>query len=120
MRRPWRRCSCTYAAWADSGSPRRGVNPGIVSRRVVVSGRVQGVGFRESLVDVARGAGVVGWVRNLRDGTVEALVQGEAQRVDRVTAWCRHGPPAARVTHVDVSAVDVDPSIADFVRRPTA
>lgn len=92
----------------------------MIARRIVVSGRVHGVGFRESLVAVATREHVAGWVRNVRDGTVEAFVQGESEAVERIIAWCRHGPPAARVTQLDVTAREVDGSIGDFHRRPTA
>ena len=75
-----------------------------VRRRVVVSGRVQGVWFRESCRDAAVAAGVVGWVRNLADGTVEAVFEGPEAAVERAVAWCREGPPRARVDAVDVTA----------------
>ncbi|HZQ61711.1 MAG TPA: acylphosphatase [Casimicrobiaceae bacterium] len=90
-----------------------------IARRVVVSGRVQGVGFRESLVHLARRVGLVGWVRNVRDGTVEALLQGDERAVEHLIAWCRQGPPAAQVTQLEVSSRDVDDTIADFSRRAT-
>jgi acylphosphatase len=73
----------------------------MVRRRVVVHGRVQGVFFRGATQVEARAAGVAGWVRNLPDGTVEAVFEGPADRVDRLLAFCAHGPPAARVTRLD-------------------
>ena len=91
-----------------------------VARRLVIAGRVQGVGFREATVDAARAAGVAGWVRNRLDGTVEALVQGDAAAVDRVIDWCRRGPRIARVAKVDVAAAEPDPSLDGFRRAPTA
>jgi acylphosphatase len=72
--------------------------------RVVVSGRVQGVWFRESCRDAAVAAGASGWVRNLADGTVEAVFEGPEAAVERVVAWCREGPPRARVDEVQVTA----------------
>src|SRR5262249_18640506 len=86
-----RRCSdcCCWRA----GAQRDGVSP--LVRRIVVSGRVQGVGFRYALADEARARGVDGWVRNLRDGTVEAVLAGTQPSVDAVIAWARVGPPAA-------------------------
>ena len=68
--------------------------------RLVIEGRVQGVGFRAWMVDVANAMGVDGWVRNRRDGAVEALVAGEPAAVERVLAKTREGPPTSRVTAV--------------------
>jgi acylphosphatase len=70
---------------------------------VVVSGRVQGVCFRESCREQARAAGVDGWVRNLMDGRVEAVFEGQPAAVQRVVAWCRNGPARARVDAVEVA-----------------
>jgi acylphosphatase len=72
--------------------------------RVTVHGRVQGVWYRESCRRQAVAAGIAGWVRNNADGTVEAVVEGQSQAVDRVIAWMRQGPPSALVTSVEVSA----------------
>ncbi|MEP7207718.1 MAG: acylphosphatase [Casimicrobiaceae bacterium] len=88
-----------------------------VARCVVISGRVQGVGFRESLIATATALGAVGWVRNRADGTVEACVQGEADVVERAIAWCHRGPPAARVTQVTTDAVESDPGLRRFACR---
>jgi acylphosphatase len=75
-----------------------------VRRRVIVSGRVQGVWFRESCRDVAAADSVSGWVRNLSTGAVEVVLEGAEDAVDRVVEWCREGPPRARVDSVDVRA----------------
>jgi acylphosphatase len=69
-----------------------------VSYKVVISGRVQGVSFRASMRDAALRLGVLGWVRNREDRAVEALVQGEETRVERLLEWARVGPPGAEVT----------------------
>jgi len=69
---------------------------------VYVSGRVQGVFFRESCQEQAQLAGVDGWVRNLADGRAEAVLEGSAATVDRVVAWCHEGPRRARVDRVEV------------------
>ena len=70
---------------------------------IVVAGLVQGVAFRAATVDAARRLGVKGWVRNLPDGRVEAEAEGERARVEALVAWCRRGPPAARVEDVQVA-----------------
>jgi acylphosphatase len=71
--------------------------------RVLVTGHVQGVGFRWSTERMARQEGLVGWVRNRRDGRVEAAFEGEADAVARAVEWCRHGPRGARVEDVAVT-----------------
>lgn len=71
--------------------------------RVLVSGRVQGVFFRDSLRTEASLRGVAGWARNLADGRVEVALEGDAAAVDLVVAWCRRGPPRADVTGIEVS-----------------
>ena len=73
-----------------------------VARRFLISGRVQGVGFRWFTHDVAERAGVTGWVRNLPDGRVEAWVEGDEEAVTRVEAALRSGPRGARVEKVYV------------------
>jgi acylphosphatase len=72
----------------------------IKCERFRVSGRVQGVGFRAAAWNEARRLGLAGWVRNLPDGRVETLAQGEAGQVDAYCEWLQRGPPAARVTEV--------------------
>jgi acylphosphatase len=74
----------------------------VIARRFVISGRVQGVGFRWFTRDAAVREGAKGWVRNLPDGRVEAFVEGDAESVERVERALRHGPGGARVQHVDV------------------
>jgi len=87
--------------------------------RVVISGRVQGVGFRAFVERQAHKRGVRGWVRNRRDGTVEAVAQGDDDDVERIVAWCRRGPPAARVATVATEVLDVDPALESFELRKT-
>jgi acylphosphatase len=69
--------------------------------RALVSGRVQGVFFRAETREQARRLGVAGWVRNLSDGRVEVLAEGEALSVRNLMDWCRNGPPHARVVLVE-------------------
>jgi acylphosphatase len=80
----------------------------MIARRLTISGEVQGVGFRYALADEARARNLRGWVRNRRDGTVEAIVAGDEADVHALIAWARRGPPAARV-----SGVTVEPATAD-------
>jgi acylphosphatase len=80
-----------------------------VARRFVISGRVQGVGFRYFARDAALREGVTGWVRNLPDGTVEARIEGEREAVTRVERALRVGPRGARVDEVFVD--DEDPAM---------
>jgi acylphosphatase len=72
-------------------------------RRLVIGGRVQGVGFRISCARSAETAGVSGWVRNLPDGRVEVVLEGTGEAVAEVEAWCARGPRMARVTKVDAT-----------------
>jgi len=81
---------------------------------VVISGMVQGVAFRFSMRDAANNAGVTGWVRNAPDGTVEAVIEGDKKRVNSVIDWSRHGPPAARVTGVDIRKEGYSGEYSDF------
>ena len=74
----------------------------IVRKRVVVTGRVQGVLLRDSTRRVAQRHGVGGWVRNTRDGAVEAVFEGAPEAVERLVAFCREGPPGASVDEIEV------------------
>jgi acylphosphatase len=85
-----------------------------IARRFVIRGRVQGVGFRWFVSDVAQREAVAGWVRNRPDGSVEAHVQGEADAVARFEQALRRGPRAARVDGVDGRAVEPDAAERDF------
>ena len=75
----------------------------MIRRRVVVHGLVQGVFFRDSVRRRAVDAGVSGWVRNTREGTVEAVLEGEPDAVAQLVAFCREGPRGARVERVDAT-----------------
>lgn len=76
-----------------------------IARRLLVAGRVQGVGYRESMRVAAESLGVSGWVRNLRDGRVEAVVSASPEALAAIIAWAHHGPSSAKVDRVDVEPV---------------
>jgi acylphosphatase len=92
----------------------------VIAQHLVIRGRVQGVGYRYAMTEVAEALGVSGWVRNRRDGTVEAVVQGDAELVERLVAWCRRGPVGASVTAVAADPHAVDVALDGFAARPTA
>lgn len=81
---------------------------------VFVSGKVQGVFFRAHLAERARKLGVAGLVRNLADGRVEAVMEGEEERVQQIIAWCHIGPSEARVEDVVVQWEDFEGEFQDF------
>ena len=86
----------------------------VTRAHVYVTGYVQGVFFRHSMAKRARDLGVRGWVRNLDDGRVEAVVEGEESDVEVVVDWCRSGPPHATVEHVEVSWEPVTQEFSGF------
>lgn len=81
---------------------------------LIVSGRVQGVCFRDETQRAARTFGVSGWVRNKRDGTVEAIVEGAKKDVISLINWCNTGPPISRVEKVEVSWQDYLGEFSEF------
>jgi acylphosphatase len=86
--------------------------------RIVVRGRVQGVGYRDWAIGEARPLGIPGWVRNRGDGGVEIHAVGDAEAVAALIEKCRRGPWAARVTKVTTSPAEAEP-LTEFSRRPT-
>ena len=88
--------------------------------RLTITGRVQGVGYRDWVVATGQRLGLAGWVRNRRDGAVEALIVGDDTAVGRMIDACRNGPPLARVDEIDVEPVDLDILPEGFTRLPTA
>jgi acylphosphatase len=92
----------------------------IETRLVRVRGRVQGVGYRHACVQQARALGVTGWVRNRMDDSVEAMLQGSREQLDRMCAWMRDEMPAALVEEMDVSDVPAPfPRLEGFEQRAT-
>jgi acylphosphatase len=81
---------------------------------------VQGVWFREGMRQEAQRLGVAGWVRNRRDGTVEAVVQGSPAAIDAIVAWARRGPEAAEVERLEVAEASGESELDTFEKRPTA
>ncbi|MGJ3245659.1 MAG: acylphosphatase [Elainellaceae cyanobacterium] len=78
----------------------------VTCAHVFISGQVQGVGYRASTRDMAKRLNLTGWVRNLRDGRVEALFEGSAGAIDEILRWCHEGPPSAVVNHIEVQYED--------------
>ena len=94
----------------------------IITRRLFIHGRVQGVGFRWSLNAEASALGLKGWVRNRIDGCVEAVLIGNAEAVDTLTVWAHHGPTSARVDRVTINdepTTEKEMSCKRFEKRPT-
>jgi len=90
----------------------------MLSRRVMIAGKVQGVGFRAWVQDNAREHGLLGWVRNRYDGTVEAFFQGDDMAVEGMLDACIDGPLYAVVSGVEVFPETVDLALRQFIIRP--
>lgn len=82
--------------------------------RLLISGRVQGVGYRAAALHKARSLGLCGWVRNLRSGQVELCAEGPKEVLEELVEWCRRGPPAARVTFVETTPSAATGEFHDF------
>ncbi len=95
--------------------PSRGAEP-MSAKRLRITGRVQGVGFRDWMVRRAAALGVAGWVRNAADGSVEALVAGEAAAVEELLRACRRGPRLAEVVSIEEDLAEA-PDQPGFLRR---
>lgn len=88
-----------------------------VRAHVLIGGRVQGVYFRSYTQDMAERSNVTGWVRNLYDGRVEAVFEGEKEDVEKVIDWCHHGPPGAHVMNVSVTWQPYSGEFSSFAIR---
>jgi acylphosphatase len=93
-------------------------NPALITRQIRLHGRVQGVYFRESMCQQAAQMGITGWVRNRRDGTLEAMIQGTEDAVRQMLEWAKRGPEMAGVTDMEVT--EGSGRYAEFERRGTA
>jgi acylphosphatase len=91
----------------------------IITLHLSITGRVQGVGFRESMRLIAQALNVTGWVRNRADGSVEATVQGDAGAVEQLVNWCHNGPPGANVKYVNTRLVEEAETFIAFSRWAT-
>ena len=90
-----------------------------ITRRLRIRGQVQGVNLREALRQRAKQLKITGWVQNRLDGSVEAIVQGEAFAIDAIVEWARQGPPGARVDSLDVETADDEGNYDSFDKKPT-
>lgn len=86
---------------------------------VYISGFVQGVGFRAYVRSKSRKIGVFGWVRNLSDGRVEVVLQGEKEKIDKVLFYCNRGPFFANVTNIVVDWEEVSERFSEFTKKVT-
>ena len=91
----------------------------MIARRLIVTGRVQGVFYRNWSVETARALGVLGWVRNLRSGEVELLAIGSEDAVSQMIERCREGPAGAKVEQVEATKAEPEP-LQGFSKKPTA
>ncbi|MBA5689359.1 acylphosphatase [Rugamonas apoptosis] len=91
-----------------------------MAKRLVIEGRVQGVGYRAAFARQAETLGLDGWVRNRRDGAVEACVHGEPAAMDTIIVWARRGPPSAQVAQVTVEECSAEGLVGGLRILPTA
>ena len=91
----------------------------IITLHLFITGRVQAVGFRESMRLIAQALNITGWVRNRADGSVEATVQGDAAAVEQLVNWCHNGPPGANVKYVNANLVADAETFIAFSRWAT-
>ncbi|OZI33712.1 acylphosphatase [Bordetella genomosp. 5] len=89
----------------------------IETLHIIVRGKVQGVGYRHATVRRAHLVGATGWVQNMEDGTVEALIQGTPDQVDQMLEWLRRGPPAAVVTDIETRRDDTEKRFRHFAQH---
>jgi len=90
-----------------------------IRAHVIISGRVQGVCYRQGAFQKAVGLGLKGWVRNLHNGDVEAVFEGEENLVEKMLEWCKEGPSLAKVLHMEVDKQSCLDSFSDFSIKST-
>ena len=90
------------------------------ARHLLITGKVQGVGYRWNMLHQATQLGIAGWVRNRHEGSVEALACGDDESLAALIAWARHGPPGAQVSHVHVGRIVITEAFGEgFKQQPT-
>jgi len=89
----------------------------MIRAHILIKGRVQGVGFRANTRRKAYQLGIKGWVRNLRDGRVEAVAEGKKEAINELIRWCHRGPSMARVTDVKVEKTEATGEFRDFTAK---
>lgn len=86
----------------------------MIRTHIRVYGRVQGVGFRSSTSRVAKNLGLKGWVRNLSDGSVEIIIEGPEETVDKLISWCQRGPTSANVINIQIEKTEARRKFSQF------
>ena len=89
----------------------------MINVHVLISGKVQGVWYRANTKNKAKELGIKGWVRNTKDGRVEAFFQGDGKQVDDMISWCSKGPPLATVTDIVVEKIEISEDFKGFTIR---
>jgi len=95
------------------------MEPELEALHFAIRGRVQGVGFRYAMITEASPLGLTGWVRNRRDGSVEAFACGVPPALDALVQWAERGPAGARIDECLIAPVAADTALHDFAQRPT-
>jgi acylphosphatase len=90
----------------------------MIAKHLIIAGSVQGVGYRDWMITTAKKIGLSGWVRNRRDGSVEAVIAGDADAVEEGTRACHRGPRMAVVTSITETFCDLPPG-REFVKKPS-
>ena len=92
----------------------------MITLHLTITGRVQDVGFRESMRLIAHALNINGWVRNRADGSLEAVLQGDDDAIEQLIAWCHNGPPGANVKYVNATLAENQQTFIAFSKLPDA